>query len=106
MKTFPLDETLCIPKFTKGKESEGSDTFCCQRRVFWELLQKHGSFPAILGQWLLPISASCQEASETTMLSTGLWLLLLSILFGRKIKRCIEEKGMLCKGNLQGEDRS
>ena len=105
MEMFPLAGTLCIPAFTKVSK----ETLCGQNSAPLALLREHSFLPAVLGQWLSPISASCQGTSKTVMDISRPLAAFPSILFGRKINRYMEaggERRDALKGNPQTGFRS
>lgn len=105
MEMFPLAGTLCIPASTKVSK----ETLCGQNSAPLALLREHSFLPAVLGQWLSPISASCQGTSRTVMDISRPLAAFPSILFGRKIKRYMEAGGEgrdALKGNPQTGFRS
>lgn len=86
-----------------------------QRDTLWPELCSFGIAPGTQlpsccsGQWLSPISASCQGASRTVMDISRPLAAFPSILFGRKIKRYMEvggERRDALKGNPQTGFRS
>lgn len=101
METLPLQGTPGIPRFTKDKVSEEKRHLLGS---FGAALE-HSFVLTTLGRGPPSISATCQGSSKTTVVSVGLWLLLLPL-------RVVENKGVCgrggvgrdgawCKGNVQ-----
>lgn len=103
METLPLQGTPRIPRFTKDKVSEEKKTLSGLELGSFGAALEHSFVLTTLGRGPPPISASCQGSSKTTVVSVGLWLLLLALCVAEKQRGVWEGWSRERWGVLQGE---